>query len=424
VLLMRNLADNASSGYLDTAEMWVLAGERAAAATRTLQRAALSDAVSALTAMEGNTSDGDDDAGKVEDARRALAAAVLALSCEIELVSESSGPFYRRVMRRFCMWARVDGGSGESASAAAGAAAVDVDSHATLALELAEDLNNEGDTRRRWTVLVPAAAPDASPRAVAAVACLAAIVTELLGPTDAAVGRGAARRWTVLSDVEHAVDAANGRPAPGVAALRIRAELRQIQQQQQQQGQLAQQQLLQIGAAAAPAAATDPAAPVDRLPALAALLDRLLPASRAFPPLPRTLAVDTWSAPLAAAAVRGLFRWPLPRTSTAMLPAPPALHAAVLRTPLLRAALQAFAVFVTPNDGDSDGDGPALEVARPRYLPRANLVPPRGAARPELRAFWRAAVVTAVEDAVACATSGPALANGVSPMRQGPNVVG
>ncbi|KAJ1567480.1 hypothetical protein HK405_005820 [Cladochytrium tenue] len=287
--------------------MWVLAYERAAAALRRLQNA---------TASASSSS-----------SRFTLAAAVLAHTCEIELVSYSSSAHSRIVLRRFRLWPRLDHGHSHAIPAAADSTA------APLILELREDFPN-GIITRSWAVLVTSAAPDADPRDATAAATLSALVKKKIGTADA-------------EQSAHAD-------------------------------------------------------PINRLSGFAALLNRILPASRAFPtlsPAPAHVAatsttssypgatavaaepasIDRWTSALATAAVRGLLDWPLPRATSAALPVPPPLHAAIMHCPLLRDALRAFAV------------GPDSQ---------ASPAPPRDVARLDLTRFWIAAVVSVANEAL------------------------
>ncbi|KAJ1568926.1 hypothetical protein HK405_012155, partial [Cladochytrium tenue] len=167
---LRNLAENACKGYLVTAEMWVLAYERAVAALRRLQNAAASapSSSSAFAAPQSGAPGGvDDNEDEQGDPCFALAAAVLAQACEIELVSDSAHP--RHLLCRFRLWVRLDHGHAHAIPAAADYTV------APLTLELREDFVDR-IIIRSWAIFVTSAAPDASaPGDAAAAATLSAI---------------------------------------------------------------------------------------------------------------------------------------------------------------------------------------------------------------------------------------------------------
>ncbi|KAJ1567366.1 hypothetical protein HK405_006245 [Cladochytrium tenue] len=378
---LRNLAENACTGYLDTAEMWVLAEERADAALRKLQNAAASASSSSSSSdfaapQTDAPDDVDDNDNEQGSARFALAAAVLAQACEIELVSNSVLAYSRHVLRRFRLWVRVDHGHARAIPACAD------NTEAPLTLELREDFAN-GFITRSWAVLVTSAVPDAVPCDAAAAATLSALVKKTIGPADAEQSAQGVKRWTILCELEHGT---NGHTLP-------------IGANHQRQMLLQRFQLARVLDASASSDTTN------RLSGLAALLNCILPASRTFPTLspaparaaatssssssssfPATTAVateptsiDRWTPALANAAVRALLDWPLPRATSADLPVSPSLHAAIMCRPLLRDALRAFAVV--PDAQES----PA---------------PSRGLARHDLSRFWIAAVVSVVKEAV------------------------
>ncbi|KAJ1551006.1 hypothetical protein HK405_015380, partial [Cladochytrium tenue] len=170
---LRNLAENACKGYLNTAEMWVLAYERADAALRRLQNAAASvpSSSSALPTSAPGVGVVDDNGDEQSDPCFALAAAVLAQACEIELVSDSASAHPRQVLRRFRLWVRLDHGHERAIPSAADSTA------APLTLELREDSDFGGITRI-WAIFVSSAAPDAAPRDAAAAATLCALVNK------------------------------------------------------------------------------------------------------------------------------------------------------------------------------------------------------------------------------------------------------
>ncbi|KAJ1556207.1 hypothetical protein HK405_005081 [Cladochytrium tenue] len=460
---LSNLAENACKGYLDTAEMWVLAYERAAAALRRLQNAtasASSLSSSAVVAPQAETRDefnaNEDEQG---DAFFSLAAAVLAQACEIELVSDSPSAHSRIVLRRFRLWARLGHGFSNAIPAAADSTV------APLILELREDFAN-GIITRSWAVLVTSAAPDAVPRDATASATLSALVKKTIGTADAEQSAHGVKRWTILRELER------GNAAmlmPGTLQQRrpqrqhlitqrqqqqLQAQqmsllhqisrqqhLQQLQQQRQQQQQQLQElqhhqlqqariqhmrerqqlliqqrqerqqqqqlltQLIQQAAQPPPTRQHRPqpnapilnasasADPINRLSGFAALLNRILPASSAFSTLGyaatsyhaatavavEPASIDRWTSALAAAAVRALLVWPLPRATSAVLPVSPPLHAAIMHCPLLRDALRAFAV--APDS-------------------QASPAPARGVARLDLSRFWIAAVVSVVDEAL------------------------
>ncbi|KAJ1560558.1 hypothetical protein HK405_006674, partial [Cladochytrium tenue] len=178
---LRNLAENACKGYLDTAEMWVLAYERADSALRRLQNAAAS-APSSSSAFAAPKSGApgvvDDNKDEHGDPCFALAAAVLAQACEIELVSDSVSAHPRHLLRRFRLWVCLDHGHAHAIPAAADYTA------APLTLELREDLVN-GIIIRNWVIFVTSTAADVVPCDAAAAATLCALVKKTIGPADA-----------------------------------------------------------------------------------------------------------------------------------------------------------------------------------------------------------------------------------------------
>ncbi|KAJ1563165.1 hypothetical protein HK405_011357 [Cladochytrium tenue] len=394
---LRNLAENARTGYLDTAEMWVLARERTDAALRRLQNAAASGSSSSSffatpqSDAPGDVHDSDDEQG---DPCFALAAAVLAQACEIELVDSSAHP--RHVLRRFRLWFRLDHGHTHATTPAAADSTV-----VPLTLEL-RDVFNFGIISRNWAVLVTSAAPDAASHDAAAVATLCALVKKAIGPADTEQSAHGVMRWTILREIKFEPDTHQQHIHQfHQQVLQLHMSLhRQISQQQQRQqqrengngatnvhtlhtevpfprhqmiAQLMPQQLFQMTLLHQTPQQQHQQLFVQHMAPLQLFqLNQSLPQQHAA-------YVDRWTPALATAAVQALLVWPLPDATSAALPVSPALHAAVMRHPLLRDALRAFAV--APDA-------------------QASPAPPRGVARLELSRFWIAAVVSVVEEAL------------------------